>query len=373
MTMILKIKYTILLLIGFAFIYACQEDEDMPLTVDVMVASPGDMINKALPFTQIRVEGQGLSGLRQIILDDKIDVPFNPNYNSDRAFIFTVPFDPEQGGRFGVQPITFITSSGSITKNFEILQPLPTVASIMPEVAVPGLPLEIIGTWFYNVSEVTFGGVALDFSVNSPTSLVVALPANAVSGSDLLVTTPGGVASKTIDFATIVLVSDFDSGGVRNSWYSYGDVDTFNDSTPGGPTGNFATFSWTGATSNGYNGSSGGNGGGSGVSFLGVSSTDASRAFIDIDFSANVEGAHVAIQLNTIDGINYGYNFKLSDVNWTTKSIIIADFKDNYGYGGNKATSLDVSKVNEIKIGVVQGDTPNPTIIKFDNIKVRYQ
>lgn len=371
--MIHKIKYTFLLIVGFAFLNACQEDNDLPIAVDVMVANPGDMLNKSLPFNQIRVEGQGLAGLRQIILDNKINVSFNPNYNSDRAFIFTVPFNPEEGGRFGVQPITFVTSSGSITKNFEILQPIPTLASTVPVVAVPGLPLEVIGTWFYNVSAVTFGDVSMDFSVNSPTSMVVALPANAQSGSELQVITPGGTATKVIDFATVVLVSDFDSGGARNSWSSYGDVDTFNASTAGGPTGNFATFSWSGATSNGYNGSSGGNGGGPGVSFLGTSSSDASRAFIDIDFSANIVGAHVAIQLNTIDGINYGHNFKLSDINWTTKSISIADFNDNYGYGGNKATTLDVSKVNEIKIGVVQGDTPNPTIIKFDNIKVRYQ
>ena len=312
--MLHKIKYTFLLFFGFAFINACQDNEEVALTVDVMVANPGDMLNKAMPFTQIRVEGQGLAGLSKIILDDKIDVPFNPNYNSDRAFLFTIPFDAEQGSRFGLQPITFVTANGSITKNFEILQPIPTVASVLPVVAVPGLPLEIIGTWFYNVSAVTYGGVPLDYTVSSPTSIITALPLNAATGLELQVTTGGGIARKIIDFATVIIISDFDAGGVRTDWFAYGDVGAFNASTSGGPTGNFATFTWSGATSNGYNGSSGGIGGGAGVSFLSASSTNASRAFLDIDFSTNVVGAHVAIQLNTIGGVNYGYNFKLTDL-----------------------------------------------------------
>ena len=371
--MIHKIKYTFILLLGFAFFTGCENDDPSPIIIDAIVANPGDMLNKSLPFNQIRVEGQNLKGLQQIILDNKIDVSFNPNYNSDRAFIFTVPFNAEQGSRFGKQPITFVTASGSITKEFEILQPIPTVESTVPVVAKPGFPLEIVGTWFYNVSSVTFGGAPLTFSVASPTSIVVSLPANAASGSELVVTTPGGVAKKVINFAVVIIVSDFDAAGVRASWSAYGDVDTFNSSASGGPTGNYASFRWAGATSNGYNGSSGGNGGGPGVSFLGSSSNNATRAFLDIDVSADVVGAHVAIQLNTIEGVNYGYNFKISDLNWSTKSISFADFNDNYGYGGNKATNLDVSKINEIKVGIVQGDTPNPTTIKFDNIKIRYQ
>jgi hypothetical protein len=65
-----------------------------------------------------------------------------------------------------------------------------------------------------------------------------------VSGSELVVTTPGGTVSITIEFATVVIVSDFDGGGVRESWVSYGDVASFNAATPGGPTGNYAALTW---------------------------------------------------------------------------------------------------------------------------------
>jgi len=367
--MINKIKYRIIILLALASFTACQNDDMVTANVDAMVAEPGDLLNQAFPLNKVRVEGKGLEGLKKITLDNKIDVSFNPNYNSDKAFIFTIPFDEKLGSRFGVQPITFVTATGSVTKNIEILQPTPTIVKTIPAVATPGFPLEIEGTWFYNVSSITLGGKAISYTVKSSSSIIIGLPADAVSGSELAITTPGGTAKKTIEFATVILVSDFDGNGARTEWVSYGDVESFNTNTAGGPTGNYATLVWGGSTANGYNGSSGGGG----ASFLSTSNTDAAKAFIDIDVSANVAGAQFAIQLNTIDGVNYGYNFKITDVNWATKTISIADFKDNYGFGSNTAAALNPSKINEIKVGIAQGDTPNPSAIKFDNIKIRYQ
>ena len=367
--MINKIKYRIIILLALASFTACQNDDAVTANVDAMVAEPGDLLNQAFPLNKVRVEGEGLTGLKKITLDNKIDISFNPNYNSDQAFIFTIPFDEKLGSRFGVQPITFVTGTGSVTKNIEILQPVPTITKTIPAVATPGFPLEIEGTWFYNVSSITLGGKALSYTLKSSTSIIIGLPSDAVSGSELVVTTPGGTAKQTINFATVVLLSDFDGNGSRRDWSAYGDIDSFNAAATGGATGNYATLVWAGSTANGYNGSSAGGG----ASFLSASNKDASKTFIDIDVSANVVGAQFAVQLNTIDGVNYGYNFKVTDVNWTTKTILLTDFKDNYGFGSNSAATLDPSKINEIKIGIAQGDTPNPSAIKFDNIKIRYQ
>ena len=367
--MIKKITYRIIILLALVSFTACQNDDATAASIDAMVAEPGDLLNQAFPLNKVRVEGEGLKGLKKITLDNKIDISFNPNYNSDKAFIFTIPFDEKLGSRFGVQPITFITGNGSVTKNIEILQPVPTITKTIPAVATPGFPLEIEGTWFYNVSSITLGGKTLSYTLKSSTSIIIGLPTDAVSGSELVVITPGGSAKKTINFATVILVSDFDGNGSRRDWSAYGDIDSFNANTTGGATGNYAALAWAGSTANGYNGSSAGGG----ASFLSASNNDASKTFIDIDVSANVVGAQFAIQLNTIDGVNYGYNFKVTDLNWTTKTILLSDFKDNYGFGSNTAATLDPSKINEIKVGIAQGDTPNPSIIKFDNIKIRYQ
>lgn len=367
--MIHKIKYSIILLLALACFTACQNDDVAVANVDAMVAEPGDLLNQAFPSNKVRVEGTGLMGLKTITLDNKINIAFNPNYNSDKSFIFTIPFDEKLGSRFGVQPITFTTGIGSVTKNIEILQPVPTITKTIPAVATPGFPLEIEGTWFYNISSITLGGKEISYTSKSASAVIIALPADAVSGSELVITTPGGTAQKTIDFATIVLVSDFDGNGARTQWTSYGDVASFDTNTAGGPTGNYTTLVWGGSTANGYNGSSGGGG----ASFLSSSNTDAAKTFIDIDVSANVVGAQFAIQLNTIDGVDYGYNFKVTDLNWTTITISLKDFKDNYGFGSNTAATIDPSKINEIKVGIAQGDTPNPSEIKFDNIKIRYE
>jgi hypothetical protein len=367
-----KIKYRIIILLVLASFTSCQNDDVVTTNVEAMVSEPGDLLNQTFPLNKIRVEGEGLSGLKKITLDNKINISFNPTYNSDKAFIFTIPFDDKLGSRFGLQPITFATASGSVTKNIEILQPNPTIVKTTPVVATPGFPLAIEGTWFYNVSSVTLGGKVVSYSVNSSSSIIIGLPSDVTSESELAITTPGGTAKKIIQFVTpptIVIISNFDGGGVRESWSAYGDMDSFNPNTTGGPTGNYATLTWTGSTANGYNGSSAGGG----ANFLSSSKNDTKRTFIDIDVSANVVGAQFAIQLNTIDGVNYGYNFKVTDVNWSTKTILLSDFKDNYGFGQNSAATLDASKVNEIKVGIAQGDTPNPSIIKYDNIKIRYQ
>lgn len=373
--MINKIKYSIIILLALASFTACQDDDVVTANVDAMVSEPGDLLNQTYPHRQIRVEGQGLSGLKKITLDNKIDISFNPNHNSDQAFIFTIPFDDELGSRFGIQPITFVTATGSVTKNIEILQPAPTIVKTIPAVATPGFPLVVEGTWFYNISSVTLAGKAISYTVVSSSSIIFGLPLDAVLGSELEITTPGGTVKKVIEILPptpteiIVTVSDFDGGGSRESWSAYGDIDSFNASTSGGPTGNYATLTWTGSNANGYNGSSGGGG----DNFLIAANKDATRTSIDIDVSANVVGAQFAIQLNTIEGKNYGYNFKITNVNWSTKTILLSDFKDNYGYGDNSAAALDASKINEIKVGIAQGDTPNPSIIKYDNIKVRYK
>lgn len=366
-----KIKYIFLSFLILTSFMACQNDDDVVVQVDAMVSEPGDLLNEAFPLSKIRVEGQGLSDLEQIVLDNRINVSFNPTYNSDKSFIFTVPFDITQGSRFGVQPITFITRNGSVTKDFEILRPLPIVSGFNPETPLVGQPATINGDWFYDVTSVTFDGNPINYTVNSATKITITVPATATTGADLVVTTPSGSATRFMDVSlgfTIVNVSDFDGGGERTSWSSYGDIATFNDNTTGGPTGNYAKLTWSGANTNGYNGTSGGGG----ANFLSATSTDGEKGYIDLDISANDIGAHVAVQLNTIGGVNYGYNFIVTDTNWTNYSLLLSDFSDDYGYGSNTNGDPDPSQINEIKIGVVQNNTPNPTVLNFDNIKIKY-
>ncbi|GAA5028234.1 hypothetical protein GCM10011506_15060 [Marivirga lumbricoides] len=369
--MLNKIKNIAILLMLLVAFSSCEED-NAEIKVDAIVSASGDLLNASFPLQQVRVEGEGLSGLEKITLDNTIEVGFNPAYNSNRAFIFTVPFDISEGSRFGLQPITFQTSGGSFTTDFEIIQPVPVISSISPETPLVGNFATVEGEWFYDVSSVTFDGEPIEYSVISDESLTILIPETATGGADLEITTPGGTVTQFLNVSlgfVIINISDFDGGGVRQEWFSFGDVESFDANVSGGPSGNYAQFTWAGSDANGYNGTSAGGGN----NFVDETNTDPTEVYIEIDISANVVGAHVAIQLNEIDGANFAYNMKIEDTEWNTYSIPLSEFKNNYGFGEVVEGNPDPSQVNQINVSIVQSDTPNPTTISFDNLKIKYR
>lgn len=64
--MINKIKYSIIILLALTFFTACQNDDMVTANVDAMVAEPGDLLNQAFPQNKVRVEGEGLTGLKKL-------------------------------------------------------------------------------------------------------------------------------------------------------------------------------------------------------------------------------------------------------------------------------------------------------------------
>lgn len=66
-----KIKNSILLVLTLFSFMACQNEDLVPMQVDAIVAEPGDLLNQSFPLKKVRVEGQSLAGLKQIILDGK--------------------------------------------------------------------------------------------------------------------------------------------------------------------------------------------------------------------------------------------------------------------------------------------------------------
>ncbi|WP_198665920.1 MULTISPECIES: putative Ig domain-containing protein [unclassified Sphingomonas] len=87
---------------------------------------------------------------------------------------------------------------------FVIAAPLPTIAAIAPAVGPTGqgTSVTITGTNFTGATAVTFGGVgASTFTVTSATQITATTPATVTAGAvDVVVTTPGGVATSTNGF-----------------------------------------------------------------------------------------------------------------------------------------------------------------------------
>ncbi|PWK77205.1 IPT/TIG domain-containing protein [Mucilaginibacter oryzae] len=118
-------------------------------------------------------------------------VIFNKALINDNAVIFTIPLNiPFQSAN---SKITLVTSYGTTTFGFSILQPPPTITDASQFAGNPGDIITLTGTAFDNVSSVKFGTAAGQVTASTSTQITVKVPANA-SGL-ISVTTPGGTVT----------------------------------------------------------------------------------------------------------------------------------------------------------------------------------
>ena len=110
------------------------------------------------------------------------------NVISDAYMTAVVPADGTSGF------VTVTTPSGTLTSNRSFFV-TPIVSSIAPTSGPVGTQVTITGSGLTGATKVTFGGVkATSYTVNSGTTITVAVPAGAQSGK-VAVTTGGGIAS----------------------------------------------------------------------------------------------------------------------------------------------------------------------------------
>jgi hypothetical protein len=371
--MITNIKNSFLFVLGILIFASCDDNETISSKIDGIYAYNGatqeTLSKKGYPGDVVVAEGEGLQGLKSIVFDNLVDVVFNPALNSNLSFSFVVPFNELKGSKFGKQKITFSKGNGeTIISDFEILQPKPVLANFDPVRPKVGTPVSVKGEWFYGITSVTFGGVAVDFTRVSATLLTFVVPANAKAGADVIVTTPGGIATKKleIDLGFVVVdVTDFDGGGLRpnNNWYKYGDADNIFYSATAGISGNYAEYSWIGSKTNGYNGC----GSGGGAYFLSSNATDANKVFFVIDVNCNgAVGTEIVIYLADGDGGNWAYSYVIATTGWQRIEAKIADFGANYD-PSNQSADANPSQLNEVKISISENG-PVPSKAQFDNL-----
>lgn len=135
----------------------------------------------------------------------------NPSTLSGSQMEITVPASAIVGG--GIISIT-VTNPGpgggaSNAQTFTVVNPLPTVSALSPQLAVlgdPAFPLQITGTGFVPQTTVLFGSHLLTPTSVSPTLLTVTVPETAFATSGTVSVTvesptPGGGTSNALDFA----------------------------------------------------------------------------------------------------------------------------------------------------------------------------
>ncbi len=376
------------------FLSSCDEETKVSPILQSIESENKNLVQGTLmPLGKATIQGSGFSTLTDIILDGKVSVPFNTSLVSDNTIILDVPYEESIGSRFGNQTLKLITQYGEVETNITMFQPLPVVNSYKK--TPKGVKIE--GNWYYNITEIKYNGLPIKYERISGREMYVDIPLTPFVEADLEITNNLGVTKKYIDQSLlfdIVTISDFDSPFDKvkrhhKGWYTFGDAKSFDTQIANGPTGKYANLVWEAKGTIdpitmivqpiGFNGISGGDKAHKNndekeadpsAFFSNSKFTDPSLAFIDIDLSG-VKITQVSIQLNNIDGKDFGYVINLNGVNWKTYTIKLSDFKDGYGFGSLVPGGPNPIKVTEIKVGIQNPITGS--IVNFDNIKIKYK
>jgi hypothetical protein len=385
MKYISKINFLLVIFLITTIFYSCTEDAVGDPAIEIFTAQNEDNKAIGIPGELLKIEGSNLSNLKQIILNNKFNVTFNPNLNSDVAIFFNIPsFDVKNPLSFGVQPIKFIYEGREIESQVNVVQPLPTIIKSEQELPSPSEKVTLTGNWFYDVKSVSFNGNAIPYEVKSITSLLFTIPSDYKGKTaDIIVTTAGGV-SKTFILKVkqagpqFILITDFDGNGKRNDVsksYSYS-LDGFDKAKTDAQSidKNYAEMRWSG--NKGFNGFSIGDSKDypGATPYLEGVTAKPEDVFLEFDYNANVENVAISVRFNpNIEAKNYAYDFKSTGPGWKKASINILDFKENYG--GGPAGTIDQAKLKtftDIQFVLDINSTVNPSVLKIDNVTVKY-
>ncbi len=150
------------------------------------------------PGANVQVDGTNFVGVTQVRFNNTV-ATFQPS-TANRLFA-TVP----SGATSGPIRVSTAAGTGSSVASFTVTAPPPpppappTVSGFQPISGQVGTSINISGTGFVGVTQVTFNGFAAQFFVQSPSLLVATVPAGATSGP-IRVTTAAGTGSSVASF-----------------------------------------------------------------------------------------------------------------------------------------------------------------------------
>jgi uncharacterized repeat protein (TIGR03803 family) len=115
-------------------------------------------------------------------------------------------------------PVTVTTFSGTLTSDRTFLV-APQVKSFTPASGEVGTSVTITGVSLTQTTELTIGGIAATFKVDSDTQVTATVPPGAKTGKKITITTAGGSASSAENFVVVPEVLSFSptSGPVGTS------------------------------------------------------------------------------------------------------------------------------------------------------------
>jgi len=199
---------------GSLWLAGCKEEivQPTPAPVPTLTSfTPGS----GAPGTTVTLTGTNFTGATTVRLGG-VAVPFT--VVSSTTITFVVPMTNVLAGALDVA-----TPGGRATHPtpFTVLPPASTITSITPGSALPGATVTLTGTNFDGATSVTLGGVAVVFTVTSPTTITLTVPQAAETGL-FVITTPGGTGTSLTPFTVLPLYVNVGAGdlGVLNLAYA---------------------------------------------------------------------------------------------------------------------------------------------------------
>ncbi len=356
---------------------SCKKEETYNPKISVINSTNEDITSpsQGFPGDLIVVEGVELDQMRSIGFaagTDTVNVVFNPVLNSSVAVMFDVPFDETKGSQLGTQQIVFTNVNGKVVSEpFEILQPEPVIRLFEPARPKAGESTIIEGLWFQNLQAVTFAGELADYMQLSSTQIQLNLP-NDAKPAEVVVTTSMGSVSADLDVDigyNVYLYNDFDGGGLypTNDWRNNGDItDAVVFSSANGYDGNYAEFTWSGSTTNGW-----GNAEPNSGANPGITETDPAKVIFMFEvYCTSAAGTSMQIQID--DGGTvwaHDYTFSADELGkWVTVEMSTYDFGRGYD-PSNQTRDMDLANISYIKVGINGWTGIVPSTVRIDNMR----
>jgi len=149
--------------------------------------------------TTVEILGQGFTDTTAVSFNGVAATFTN---SSDTYMTAVVP----AGATTGTLKVTTFTNSMSSNRPFRVT---PQITAFSPASGVVGASVKVTGVSLKQTSAVTIGGKTATFTVNSDTQITATVPAGALTGQKISVTTAGGTASSASNFVVVPSIASF--------------------------------------------------------------------------------------------------------------------------------------------------------------------
>jgi hypothetical protein len=224
------------LLVVATFFVACDDDDNhgstpMKITAVYLEDAESEVPDRHVEFARlgqlIRIEGEGFTGLRNILING-YDSYFNTAYLTNNSVIVRVGNDTPTTNAPDADrnTITLIKDATSLVYSFNIRSSAPSISSISNTLPKVGEPIIVNGKGLEEVYKVVFpGNVEVTTGIiqsDDGTYFMVNMPENVSEngGSIFVECSNGGVYSPAYFNCKRGVILDFDGRGTHGSWGS---------------------------------------------------------------------------------------------------------------------------------------------------------